>query len=136
MEKTALAYLPAELRDAVIRTSLQYGAIDEIRLRLMRELSLTMEGRNVLCGVICRKEDLEYTVERLCQGSMYSHAESIREGVITTDCGIRAGVCGTAVSMNGRVEYIRDITSVCIRIPHRIHGAADEVFRRMGDGAY
>lgn len=134
MEKIALSYLPDELRAAVTETSLLYGAVDEIRLRLMRELSLTIGGRNVLCGVICSKKNLEYTVNRLCQGSLYSHADNIREGVITTDCGIRAGVCGKAVLLNGKLEYVRDISSVCIRIPHRIPGAADEVFRRMKNG--
>lgn len=133
-EAKALEYLPDNLRSAVIRTSSLYGSVDEIRLRCGRELSLTINGENVLCGMKCSRADLEETVVHLCQGSLYSHADGIREGVITTDCGIRAGVCGRAVVLNDRMEFVRDISSVCIRIPHRIPGAADEVFRKMGEG--
>ncbi len=133
-EAKALGYLPEHLRAAVIRTSALHGSVDEIRLRQNRELSLTIEGKNILCGILCRRADLEFTVDRLCQGSLYSHAEHIREGVITTDSGIRAGVCGSAVVINGRMECVRDISSVCIRIPHRVEGAANELFQRMGNG--
>lgn len=131
IQTRALAYLPENLRDAVVKTSSLYGRFDEIRLRLDRDLSVTVDGKNLICGVKCTKNDLELTVERLCQGSLYSHAEEIREGVITTDCGIRAGVAGRAVISNGRIECVRDISSVCIRVPHRIKGAADELFQRM-----
>ena len=135
-EKRALSCLPEHLKNAVIRTSRETGRkqVDEIRLRVNREMSVTAEGVNLLCGIRCSGADLEYTVEKLCQGSLYSHADSIREGVITSNCGIRAGVAGRAVVMNGRVECVRDIGSVCIRIPHRITGAADELLERIGHG--
>ncbi|MBQ8368566.1 MAG: hypothetical protein IJY35_01145 [Clostridia bacterium] len=130
-EKRALGYLPENLREAVTRTSSLYGRFDEIRLRLERELSVTVDGKNLLCGVKCTKADIENTVDALCQGSLYSHAEEIREGVITTDCGIRAGTAGTAVLSGGQIRCVRDISSVCIRVPHRIPGAADELYSRM-----
>lgn len=133
-EAKALGYLPEHLRSAAVRTGSLYGQTDEIRLRLFRQMSLTVAGKNIVCGVRCCKEDLDYTVEQLCQGSLYSYADNIREGVITTDCGIRAGVAGRAVVMNGKIECVRDITSVSIRIPHRIPGTADELFRNMGVG--
>jgi len=127
-ERKALGYLPEHLKTAVVRTGSLYGQMDEIRLRLCRQMSLTIEGRNVLCDICCSREDIDCVVERLCQGSLYSYADDIREGVITTKSGIRAGVAGKAVMLNGRIECVRDITSVCIRIPHRIPGAADELF--------
>ncbi|MBR3996979.1 MAG: hypothetical protein IKI93_01400, partial [Clostridia bacterium] len=91
-EKTALGYLPPGLRDAAVRTIGRYThPIAEIRLRLMGEMSLTFGRRtsgqgtaNVLCGIKCMKEDIDYTVSRLCGGSMYAHAETIREGVVIT----------------------------------------------------
>lgn len=135
-ERIALGYLPVNLRDAVVRTGSLYGRFDEIRLRLERELSVTADGKNLLCGVKCTKQELEFTVDALCEGSLYSHAEEIREGVITTDCGIRAGIAGTVVLNGGQIRCVRDISSVCIRVPHRIPGAADELFGCMnGCGA-
>ena len=130
MEKRALDCLPERLREAVARTNCR--RIEEIRLRQMRRLSVTSDGQNISCDTLCFREDLAETVEKLSQGSLYSHADEIREGVITSRTGIRAGISGRAVVMSGRVECVRDISSLCIRIPHRIAGVADELFARMG----
>lgn len=136
-EKKACAYLPDRLNQAVSHTiSLWNKPISEIRLRCEGPLSLTLcGGKNLLCGVICTADELLRALELLCGGSLYSHSESIREGVIVTDSGIRAGVAGRAVVIDGKIECVRDISSVNIRIPHRIEGAADEFFeivRRYG----
>lgn len=137
-EKKACAYLPDRLAEAIIHTvSLWNKPFSEVRLRLDGPLSVTLcsRGKNLLCGVSCTQSELKKTVELLCAGSLYSHSESIREGVIVTDCGIRAGVAGRAVVIDGKIECVRDISSVSIRIPHRVPGAADELYeivRRYG----
>jgi len=131
-EKKALSYLPPRLSDAVIRTaSLWNTAVNEIRLRENRLLSITVGTKNVSCDLTCTREEIVHTVTKVCGNSLYSHSESIREGCITTDCGIRVGVCGHAVLSDGRISLVRDITSLNIRIPHRVPGAADSLFEQM-----
>ena len=128
-EKKAISYLPPRLADAVIRkTSLWNGAVNEIRLRENRLLSITVGRKNVSCDLICTREEIAQTVARLCGNSLYSYSEAIRDGCITTDCGIRVGVCGHAVLTDGRMTLVRDITSLNIRIPHRVPGAADKLY--------
>ncbi len=131
-ETKALTYLPSRLSDAVLRTvSLWNSAINEIRLRENRLLSLTLGRKNVSCDLICTRDEILQTVTKICGNSLYSYSESIRDGYITTDCGIRAGVCGHAVLSDGRISVVRDITSLNLRIPHRIHGAADKLFLQL-----
>ena len=135
-EKTALGYLPPGLRElaaGVIGRYTQPAA--EVRLRLGGDMSITFGRRtagagsaNALCGVKCTKEDMDFVISRLCGGSLYAHAETIREGVIITAEGLRAGISGRAVVTGGRIECVREISSVNIRIPHRVPGAADELY--------
>ncbi len=140
-EKTACTYLPVRLANAVRRTYARYAVpMAEIRLRANGPLSLTLggrkeTGRNVLCGPTCTEEELEQTTERLCGGSLYSHFESIRQGMILTAEGLRCGVAGQAVMQGGQIGCVRDISSINIRIPHRLPGAADELYGLLWDRA-
>ncbi len=125
-ETLAVGYLPERLARAVLGTVVALsGGMDEIRLRRGGLFSLTSGGENVSCGVICTADELEFTVGKLCRNSLYSQAESICEGCITTEHGIRAGVCGRAVVVGGGISCVRDISSISIRIPHRVPGAAE-----------
>jgi len=129
LEKQALSYLPSRLAVvAVKKASLWKGEINEIRLREYRLMSITVRGKNISCEVVCTVDDIKETVQNLCSGSLYSHAEEIREGVITTDYGIRAGVCGRAVILNGKLDCVRDVCSINIRIPRCVKGVADKVY--------
>lgn len=131
-EKIALGYLPDRLREAAVVTMGRYACpIAEIRLRLDGAMSLTVCGtgaKNAVTGALCSKEEITAVVDRLCGGSMYAHAETIREGVIVTAQGLRAGISGRAVVTGGKIECVRDISSVNIRIPHRVPGAADRLY--------
>ncbi len=135
LENRAISYLPKRIAKAVEeKSSLWNREISEIRLRENRLLSLTVRGRNIPCDVVCTREEIGQTVMNLCSGSLYSHTDEIRSGVITTECGIRAGVAGRAVMVDGRVAYIRDICSINIRIPRRVPRAADELYELCRDG--
>ncbi len=134
-EETAVKYLPERLCHAVRRMAgAVSGGISEIRLRRGGPLSLTSDGENIPCGVLCTDVELEFTVGRLCRNSLYSQADSICEGCITTEHGIRAGVCGRAVLSDGRISCVRDISSICIRIPHRVIGAAEPLRAAVESG--
>jgi len=135
IETKALSYLPSRLAEAVIRTaSLWNGDIHEIRLRENQLLSITADRRNISCEFICTHDDLSFTLAKLCGNSLYSYSESIRDGCISTDCGIRAGVCGHAVLADNHITLVRDITAINIRIPHSIPGIADKLYEHMTTG--
>lgn len=130
IEKIALSYLSKGAQSA-IKSSIDGASIpiNEIRLRLNKPLALTIGNRNIITGYRCSLDDLSKTVAALCQGSLYSYEEYIKEGVIPTEHGIRAGVCGRAVVRGGVIDCVRDITSINLRIPHRVFGASDSLYK-------
>ena len=133
-EKAALDLLPYPLASAAVKTAAQNkGALHEISLRLGQYLAVTSFGRNLRCNIRCTGEDIDFVIRRLSGNSLYSHADTIREGYISGQGGIRAGICGRAVVGGDVINAVTDITSVSIRIPHRIRGAADSAYRLLED---
>ena len=90
---------------------------------------LSVGNKNVSCGISPTADELSMIVRSLCGNSLYCHSETIKEGYICTEGGIRVGVCGRAVTEGGKILSVTDISSVAIRIPHRVPGAADGICR-------
>lgn len=139
-EIIAVSYLPKRLADVAKGIAEKNGfQINEIRLRLGRPMSLTVGNgiiqENVVCGVICTAEEVNRTLLKVCGDSLYSYAGSIRTGFIHAEKGIRVGVCGHAVLDNEKITAVRDISSLNIRIPHRVIGAADKLYKLILDSS-
>lgn len=117
--------------------------ITEIRLRVRKPLVvITLNGvcflhrsgkltqvYSDLAVKICEKE-MEEIFSRLCGYSVYSYKDAINRGYITISGGHRAGVAGTAVTENGKVVSVRNISCINLRIAKEITGAADEIYLR------
>lgn len=127
-EETALSYIPSSLSESIKKTmSLYKGNVSEIRLRVDSPVYITVDNKNVSCNIIPTYNEIQWTLRSLCGNSMYSHSETIKEGYICADGGIRAGVCGRAVTQGEKILTIADITSICIRIPHRVRGISNTI---------
>lgn len=127
-ERYVLSLLPQRLYDVVKKAMALYkGVVSEIRIRADCPVFLTANGKNVSCGIKATYDEISKIVRVLCGNSMYSHSETIREGYICVKGGVRAGICGRAITEEGRIMTVTDISSVCIRIPHRVIGAADNI---------
>ncbi|WP_085833313.1 stage III sporulation protein AA [Clostridium merdae] len=132
--RPVLAALPAHLQESV----------QEIRMRVNLPLSVfngvqsffvTGNGisRKAEDGIPVFREDMEETFRCLCNYSVYTHQNEIRNGFLTIKGGHRVGVCGTAVLEEGQVTGLRDISSFNIRIARQISGAADEILALLGE---
>ena len=86
----AAACLPERIRQAVLRCGGDGEGVEEIRIRSGGLCTLTSNGRTLSCAVTAVEEEIVQTVEALCGGSVYAHADQIREGVIAGENGIRA----------------------------------------------
>jgi stage III sporulation protein AA len=114
-----------------IRLSGVCGEIAEIRLRVgRRAVAVTTDGNMVQCSEPFSSADIAECFSELCRYSVHSYAREISEGFITLDGGHRVGICGTAVSSGGRIEALRDISSLNIRIAHEVKGCAEELYER------
>ena len=132
--RAALSYLPERLRHAVRLVSADGDGVEEIRIRAGGLCTLTVRGKNVSCGIAASSGETAECAELLCGGSLYAHADGIRAGVIAAGNGIRAGIAGSASPDGSAVRSVRDLTSVCMRLPHRRPGAADPILPHVRRG--
>lgn len=129
MEISDLAeYLPDSLRRMI---SAAPDGISELRLRRGGPVSATLSGVNRILGV-CGADEIEYTVMKLCGGTLHAHEATLAEGYISFGDGGRAGVC----SASGRIDSARDVTSVNIRLPRAIFGISGPVIEYISKNGY
>ena len=142
-----LDYLPENLNKILSRLNPELKAsVQEIRLRAGRPLTVTMGGSQFfVCksgtymlpradSVYVTAADLSDCFLRLCRHSVYSHSGELSEGYISLENGHRAGICGKVVVREGKIETIRDISSINLRIAKEIPHSADEILRYYNGG--
>lgn len=131
-----LMLLPARIAAAVMDYAEKSGAtrekqISELRLRADAPFSLTAAGENVCrfggALLFCTVEELTETFQKLCEDSVHTYGETIKEGYVALENGYRIGVCGRAGQDGAGIRGVYGIRSLCIRIPHPIRGVCDEL---------
>lgn len=129
----ALDKLPGEIREGILSfiSRCDIKRVNEIRIKKQGYISLIADSKNVITDVYISSKSLDYIVELLCQGSVYAHINTIREGYISIGYGIRAGICGQAIIENGSLCGITDISSINIRIPQLIENAGNYLFELL-----
>ena len=106
--------------------------LSEIRIRSEHPCSFTAGNRNIIIKdsygkiIISNGEEISEILEKMCEGSVYSFSESIKEGYIPYK-GTRIGVCGEGSMIDGTYTGQRQITSLSVRIPGQIACAADSM---------
>ncbi len=129
--------LPPHITEAVLiacRKDGDQGLLEEIRLRASRQASLTLAGRNLMLDLTMTSTELFSILTRMCGGSLYAYSQNINEGFVTLPGGIRVGVAGEASCEEGRVVGVREISALCIRIPHShgiVGGEIADLLRQM-----
>ncbi|MCL2019290.1 MAG: stage III sporulation protein AA [Oscillospiraceae bacterium] len=100
----------------------------EIRLRAGQPLSVELINDRIFINAVVTFDDLKNLIELFCDYSVHSYTRQLSQGFITLRGGHRAGFCGTAVTEDGTVKAIRDITSINLRIARQFKGCSDELF--------
>lgn len=118
--------------------------VQEIRVRAEKPLALSVGNdtlfvdnkftlsENYKNSLVASMEDIVTTFQNICCYSVYSHQNEIKNGFVTMGSGHRVGICGTAVSIHGEINSVRDISSLNIRIAREIPNASEELLRRVG----
>ncbi len=102
----------------------------EFRLRVGEQMTvLTAEQEiNIPYDSVVRHEDLDTVLDIATGGSVHSSAESIKAGFLTVPGGHRIGICGTGVYHAGEVSFIKNISSVTLRIAKEFNGISNEIY--------
>ena len=112
-----LSYLPPMLAAEI--SACRIARVEEIRLRCGGACSLTSDRKNIILKHRLSRREMDETVKKMCGGSLYAYSDTINRGYIIMPNGVRAGICGRAVTEGQRIVGVYDIFSVAIRIPHR-----------------
>lgn len=131
----ALRLMPPALRPAAQEAAC--GRCEQLRLRLGQPVVVSEDGREKqTAGPSVTREDLRFVLEQASRASFQTAEDPLRCGYITAEGGIRVGVCGTAVLRDGRSCGLRQLSSLCIRVPQERRGCADELFGQLYEGEF
>jgi stage III sporulation protein AA len=116
----------------------------EIRVRVNRGIGIICPGKTYFLrsdGKITEflsenllkadKQDLSDSFKSMCDYSVYSFQDQIKNGFITFKGGNRVGICGSAVLTGESVSHIKNITSLNIRIAKEFKGCAETIFENI-----
>jgi len=140
--KRVLDYLDPQISKLLYSIPKSYiEKIEEIRLRVERPLMIYMEGSDYyvtnngelsnkeIISYIVKKENIFKTFQILCNYSIYSIEEELKNGFITIKGGHRVGLVGKAIYGNNGLKTIKDISSLNIRIAKQKIGASDKLLK-------
>lgn len=124
------------------------NSLCEIRVRADKPIVLVCESKTYFltdCGrltgfysvdsLTLNDTDISSMFSKMCNCSVYTYTESIINGFITLESGIRIGVYGTAVTTDGKISALRKIRGLNIRIPSAHIGVSSrvaELFKSSG----
>ncbi|MBE5752682.1 MAG: hypothetical protein E7343_01270 [Clostridiales bacterium] len=132
-----LEFLSENLKNAI--KFLNLNLIFEIRIRAGQPTTVNYNGSYSYLGengivktaqdaVICTKKEVEDMVYSAGNYSVYAVEEQIRQGFISANGGVRVGLAGEYVYTKGQPVTIKNIRSLCVRVPHKIIGVAKDIF--------
>jgi len=134
-----LSLLPEPIAAALLGWSDAGGEPpQEIRMGARRPLLVVTPSGGVILDAAGRpvapeaayevsQRDLVHVLQAATGGSVYAAEDEIRSGYITVRGGHRIGLAGTAVTDGGRIETLKHISSLSIRICRDVPGACREV---------
>ena len=122
-------YFKASILDFLSQNKITY--VNEIRIKKNSFICLIADSKNIKTDIYVNDFYMEELFLSLCQGSIYAHIETIKDGYISLGQGLRAGICGTAVLDGKNFDKIKNISSINIRIPGRIYGASSYLFNLL-----
>lgn len=127
-------FLPINISNAI---NIYKDLIDlnEIRIRVNKPIIVSVKNKRYYLGIhgFCDKKDaivcdystVQGIVYKMCENSVYSVNDYIKNGYITLKGGVRVGISGEVVSENGKVITIKNFQGLNIRIPHLIEGCSE-----------
>ena len=101
--------------------------IEEIRLRTNKYSTCVIKGENLCIPITLNKQEISDILKSLCGGSLYAFSDTINKGYISLPGGVRVGVVGKATTQGGEIIGVYDISSLCIRIPHKTFSVGREI---------
>lgn len=91
--------------------------VSEIRLRANGRSSFILAGERIYFSSSPTETEIKRTMSLMCEGALYAYRDSIKEGYITLEGGVRVGICGQARYEGGSFIGVSNVSSLVFRIP-------------------
>lgn len=130
--------LPKSIRTSILQflSKNHFPEISEMRLHSNSYISFIGNSKNLRTDIFTNQSQINEIINVLCNGSIYAHFDTIKDGYINLGMGIRAGVCGRASTEDGNIVGICEITAINIRLPKRILHSADYLFSILEESGF
>lgn len=128
-----------QLRNVLSRLNLDYGNLQEIRLRINAPLMVVYDNREYFVSMKCEltdymqdafiitKNEIRETMEYISNYSLYAFEDEIRQGFITIQGGHRVGIAGKVILEDNRIKSMKHVSFINVRLSHQVKGCADLV---------
>lgn len=126
--ETVMRIFARSIRKEVEEANLNWGQIQEFRLRIGQPLTVLYHNREVVFPTIVRLQELKETLDYVSNYSLYAYENELKQGFITIEGGHRVGMAGQVLLEHGKVKNLKQISSLNIRISHEILNCADKLF--------
>ena len=137
--------LPKRIRKAFLEIS-GFSGISEIRLRTNCPVYLFRKGKEQMLrpdGTAAKSEkeaiwimegEIRECLDYISRFSLYAYEEELKSGFLTLPGGHRIGICGSTVTKEGRIQVVKHISSLNIRVAHSIQGCGKAVLPWLMEG--
>lgn len=119
-------YLSEPIKKIVVNFK-ETGKITEIRIRLNKPLQIITMTEDFITEYIVTNKDIKEIMEYASDYSLYAYEDEMKNGYLTIKGGNRLGICGRAISENGQIKNLKNITSLNLRISREKLGCASTV---------
>lgn len=120
MYRQIFEIIPPRISNAIRKSDIDIGFVEEIRIRLNRQAYMIVSGKNILINVIANDDEMQWILKNISHNSLYAFRDTISNGFITVDGGIRVGIIGRASVDSGRIVGVYDISEFAFRFPNNI----------------
>lgn len=130
--------LPVDMYAHICRGA-DLDKMTEVRIRTGKPVAVAEYGKyffpvneNGAVYLAC-KDDVDHVLAVATKHSVYAVNGQLAGGYLSCDDGIRIGVSGEGVYKNGRLFTVKNVNSLCIRIPRQIFGCASALRHVVSD---
>lgn len=130
-------YLSYDLSKAL--DNIPYNNLCELRLRENNPVVVNILGENYYLSrsdihkspdsaMVVSRGFLQSVIQKISNNSLYTINDDLIEGYVTISGGVRVGVCGEVVSVDGKVKTLKKISSLNFRFPHNVKNCSLPIY--------
>lgn len=110
-----------------IQTIMPLDLLTEIRVRQAKDIVVKDNVSKHRINIKATQEYIDSIIDKATNYSLYAYQEEFKKGFLYYKGGIRIGIGGSGVVRQNELSTFKNITSLCIRIPHQIIGCSQPV---------